>query len=586
MASRSFIDYLLNPGPDEVELQEAIRSAAGVADDIAAAFVAIDAAVAATAADAVTINAQVTYIDGVVATFTTDASAAIAAIAADRASALTAIGTARSASLTDITDAEDAALLAINALLSSAETAISTGLTDISDAVTAGNASLAATGAGIVTDLNIIKADTEELRNEAQIARDEAVGAAAAVDLPPILPGDSGKSLRVKPTEDGFELSDAPALPDGGAQGQYLVKASADDQDAEWGDPLSATEMQKGVAELATAAETIAGSDTEKIVVPAALHAFAKSILAYPPPQGRLSLTPNTPLPTSDVIGATSIHFVAALGTKMGIFDGADIVARDFGSQVTCALDSNTGHSGYQVANINHDIWGFWDGAQVRIGTGPQWTAGPVPGSNTVRGSGSAGTTEIEMIDGLPVNKNDIQVRFGAASGDVAVVPARRATLLGTVRPTAAGQATDTETRRLLANAQNQAPRKWREVIDTTASWTYSTAAMRFANNNANTKAELLFAFGGNALSARMLMQVDSSTATNRVAGGCIYVDGADVGALYINVNSSEIRKNYVFADRVLSEGFHTIQIGEYGGGADVQNWIGNTQRMTGFIYN
>lgn len=281
MASRSFIDYLLNPGPDEVPLQEAIRSAAGVADDIAAAFVLIDAAVAATAADVVTVNAQVTYIDGVVAAFDVDAAAAIAAIAADRASALTAIDTARSTSLTDIGTAEDAAVLAITTLADAADTAITTGLSDISDAVTAGNASLTATGSTITTDMNVIKAQTEAVRDEAETARDEAVAAAASVNIPVIAPGDAGKVLTVNATEDGTEWGDGGAgsgLPIGGTTGQQLVKLSNTDGDAGWDDPLQATELQLGVIQLATEAEAEAATDATKAMTPSTVKAYIDSL--------------------------------------------------------------------------------------------------------------------------------------------------------------------------------------------------------------------------------------------------------------------------------------------------------------------
>lgn len=310
------------------------------------------------------------------------------------------------------------------------------------------------------------------------------------------------------------------------------------------------------------------------------------SSIVVPPPQGRLSLTSGTPLPLNDVATATTIYYVAASGKIVPIYDGTAFVVRDFGAQISCALDSNTGHTQYQIANNNYDLWAIWDSGQVRLGTGPKWVDGSIAGSDVSRGGGIANTTELELFNGFLVNKNQLQIRYGSGSGDIVTVPARQATLLGTFRATANGQATDTETRRLLSNAYNQSSRKWREVIDTAASWSYSIAAMRLANNNAATKAEMLFSLGVNALAVRMLTQVDSSTATFRVVGSGIYVDASLEAQFYFNVNNTEVRKPYMYLDKVVSEGFHTVQIGEYGAGADTQTWIGNTQRMSGFIFN
>jgi len=265
MASRSFIDYLLNPGPDEVELQEAIRSAAGVADDIAAAFVAIDAAVAATAADVVTVNAQVTYVEGLISTFDTDAAAAIAAIAADRAAALADIDTASTTAQGAIDATATSAISTVNTARDDAIAATDAGVATITTAVTDAQAALDATGDAITTDLNIIKADTQNFRDEAETARDEAVAAAAAVDIPVIVSGDAGKVLTVKGDETGTEWLDAGVdLPAGGTTGQFLRKESATEQDADWADLPDASSIQAGIVELATPAETVAGLDQDR----------------------------------------------------------------------------------------------------------------------------------------------------------------------------------------------------------------------------------------------------------------------------------------------------------------------------------
>lgn len=578
MASRSFIDYLLNPGPDEVELQEAIRSAAGVADDIAAAFVAIDAAVAATAADVVTINAQVTYIDGVVAEFNTDAAAAIAAIATDRAAALAAIATASTTAQGAIDSTAATAISTVNTARDDAVDAADAAVATIGTAVTTAQAALEATGADITTDLNIIKAETEGLRDEAQTARDEAVGAAAAVDLPPILPGDSGKSLRVKATEDGFELSDAPALPAGGVQGQYLVKASSDDQDAEWADSLSATEAQKGVIELATSVEARTGTDTERAMTPATTKAVVDHI-AHP---GQLiaSLTSGVPVTQSDVAGATNVY-VIPLGDGIGLYDGTDFINRPTPAQIAVALTTGAHPGGDGASGRNFDVFAAYSGGAVVCGTGPSWEDGGGGGTLNARGTG-AGTTEVEFYRGRFVNKNSITLTNGATTY---VIPARQALLVATFRTTANGQTEDSAWRRYLSNAICPQVKVLKRIF-TFATYDYSATDFRLVNNDANNRVRCVQSLAGRPLDLTLNLLYFNSTTTERTAGAGIGINGlTDAGTMRSQVSATSGRVGGPYARLVTDAplGFATLGALERGAGADVQSWFsssgsGNTQ--------
>lgn len=227
--------------------------------------------------------------------------------------------------------------------------------------------------------------------------------------------------------------------------------------------------------------------------------------------QGRLTLTAATAAPENDVVGATSIFYVPSIGTYLPVYDGAAYNPKTIGAGLTLPLNANSGHAGYHAANTNFDLYVIDDGGTLRLVTGPGWTAGAVAGSNVARGTG-AGSTELEEFTGYLVNKNSMTARFGTLSGDTVVVPARRATYVGSFRATANGQATDSKASRLLFNAFNRLQRVIK-VVDPAVSWTYNTGTYRQANGNANMKAQVLLGLRGIAVEVEYLIVVGNATA-------------------------------------------------------------------------
>lgn len=223
-----------------------------------------------------------------------------------------------------------------------------------------------------------------------------------------------------------------------------------------------------------------------RIAFLADLPSDGPSVLPMP---GRLTLVSGVPVTVSDVAGATSIYYAQTSGAQVSIYDGAGWILRTPG-ELALALDANGAHAGYHEANKNFDLFVFLDGLTLRFGSGPPWNAGAVAGSDTARGTG-AGSTELESLQGLMVNKNAIDLRFGAGSGDIISVPARRATYVGSARMTANGQASDTRRRRLLFNAYNQTLRPLR-ASEPAVSWVYSATPFVQANGNANNEVEVL----------------------------------------------------------------------------------------------
>lgn len=313
---------------------------------------------------------------------------------------------------------------------------------------------------------------------------------------------------------------------------------------------------------------TLAGSATLRIV------AAAEDFMAMPaaiPASGRLTLTSGTPITTADVTAATTIYFTPVAGDQAPIYDGASWRGRQF-SELSLAL-STTGH----LAGKNFDIFLFSNAGNPTLGTGPDWTAGAVAGSNTARGTG-AGSTEIEIFEGRYVNKNAITLRNGATTYSVA---ARQATLLGTFRTVANGQTEDSASKRFLSNVYNSALRFGR-AVDTTDSWTYApgAAAYRQANASAANQVEYVQSVTGRRVRADVQAHVINSTSSARVAGVGIGIDSTTVDSSIIrtyapalNTGPREASARYLGYPGI---GYHTIAWLEYGPALDTQTWYGD----------
>lgn len=208
----------------------------------------------------------------------------------------------------------------------------------------------------------------------------------------------------------------------------------------------------------------------------AALNSSVQNIASLP--QGRLTLTTGTPVLSSDVVAATTVYYTAYNGNLVPVYDGASFVLRSFPSDLALTLNSN------HVAGAHYDVFTYWDGAALQIATGPAWNTATA--SLGARGAG-AGTTEITRTNGLLVNRHDMSFRNGSTTGTIDV---NRGTFLGSIyMDGSAGQVT--------CHVSYGQSRKWgvwnaynRRIIkllagDPTATWSYTTDALRAANGAA-----------------------------------------------------------------------------------------------------
>jgi hypothetical protein len=276
---------------------------------------------------------------------------------------------------------------------------------------------------------------------------------------------------------------------------------------------IAATDVQGAIAELdaekqqldsdLTAISALSPSDDDIIQRKAGAwtnRTMAQLLtdLGAPPlsvPQGRLTLTSATPVTTTDVVGAVSVYYTTATGLYVPVYNGSRMTMVDFASELTLALDSNSGHTNYHQSGKNYDLFYAYVSGTHYFGTGPKWDDGAGAGSDKARGTGAA-STELELYRGVWVNKNSMTLRHGSSSGNTVTVPAKQGTYLGSFRTVADGQVTDSVEKRLLFNAYNRSIRTL-ERGDPAGTWTYSTATLRQANANTDNKVEVLDGLGG-----------------------------------------------------------------------------------------
>ena len=161
---------------------------------------------------------------------------------------------------------------------------------------------------------------------------------------------------------------------------------------------------------------------------------------------GRISVTSGTPIPDSDVTAATSVYFVPYQGNRCLVYDGAaNWVLRTF-TELSLSLGSD-------AINSNYDVF-VYDNAGTLALERLAWT------NDTAR------ATALALQDGVYVKSGQTTRRY-----------------LGTYRTTGTlGQTEDSLTKRFVWNNHHRVRRPVRR-LETTDSWTYTTATWRVVNN-------------------------------------------------------------------------------------------------------
>lgn len=300
----------------------------------------------------------------------------------------------------------------------------------------------------------------------------------------------------------------------------------------------------------------------------------------WPIPTGRLTLESGVAVPVTDQLAKTSVYYTPHVGVLAPVYDGADFGMHAY-TQLTQALDSDSGHTGYHQSGKNFDLFVVNDAGTLRLGTGPAWT------SDTARGTG-AGTTEIERKNGLWTNKVSMTLRWGSSSGNTITVAANQGTYVGTMRASANGQCEDSLAKRFLWNAYHRVPRAMR-VVETTDSWTYSSSTWRQMNNSVANQLAMVSGMDEDAVKAITAAYAATSSAVviNVFNGIGLDVVNAFTGRPGNNVFNSNFSGVAVFQASyfgVPGLGYHFLAALEQGSGtASTETFYGDAGQPLNF---
>lgn len=284
------------------------------------------------------------------------------------------------------------------------------------------------------------------------------------------------------------------------------------------------------------------------------------------PAGGRLTLTAGTPVLSSSVSASTSVYYALYKGNHIALYDGTDWVTHEF-AELTNTTTDNTKNPAAVANNSNYDLFVWNDSGTLRLGRGPAWT------SDTGRGTG-AGTTELERVDGVLVNK--IAITNGPS--------AQRGRYVGTVRSN--GTATiDFIFGAIAANGTAGFFNVWNMynrvcavavVGDTTDSWTLAATSTRAANNSTTMRVSFVCGLAEDCLDAYYAGNCAGGAGGGQAAQGIGY-DSVTTFSGHRGYNSSSTSSLPVSGRYATSAlGFHFFQALESAEIAGTSTFIGD----------
>lgn len=258
---------------------------------------------------------------------------------------------------------------------------------------------------------------------------------------------------------------------------------------------------------------------------------------------GRMTLASGTPVTTVDVTAATTIYFTPYKGNQISLFDGASVWTTFTFSELSIAVPG--------TASTMYDLFVYDNTGTPTLET-QTWT------NDTTRAVG------IILQDGVYVKSGATTRRY-----------------VGSFRTTTVnGQTEDSYAKRYVWNYYNRVE-KGMKVVESTNSWTYSTAAFRQANASAANQLDYVQGVSEDIIHAQVLGAMTSTVASLSNVPVGIGLDSTTVNSATTFGGACVVSSVLDFAhanfDSYVAAGRHTIVWLEYGGGGGgVRTWYGD----------
>lgn len=301
----------------------------------------------------------------------------------------------------------------------------------------------------------------------------------------------------------------------------------------------------------------------------------ATNIPGLAAPQGRLTLVSGSPVMTTSQSAKASIFYTPFMGLYFPDYNGSTTVMTSTGGELTLALDSNSGHTGYQQSGKDFDAFIENTTATPRLVSSPAWT------NATTR------ATALEYKNGFLCNAASMTAKFDA-SASVVVVPQDRGVYVGSFRASADGQTQfifGAAASGGTAAAFNLWNAYWRRrtgtiITDTGASYAYTTGTCRQARASGGNQASFMvglqeesvwFNFSSNTVTG-------ATTAFTRIGPGfdSTAAFGLQAAVWNPNVNSSvaNLSSNGNWNSGI---GYHVLSANEQGDGSNGNTFNNNS---------
>lgn len=260
---------------------------------------------------------------------------------------------------------------------------------------------------------------------------------------------------------------------------------------------------------------------------------------------GRLTLASGVPVTTTNVTAAVTLYFTPYKGNKIALYDGAAVWNVRTLTELSIAVPAS--------ASQMYDAF-VYDNAGTPTLELTAWT------NDTTR------ATAIVLQDGVYVKNGATTRRY-----------------VGSFRTTAvAGQTEDSLTKRYLWNYYNRIDRQMR-AIDTTGTWTYSTAAYRQTRASTANQLDMVIGVSEDMVNATAISKVSTTTAAVSCCTG-IGLDSTTVNTA-INAFSSTATTNspseHAFWTGYPGVGRHFLAWLEFASGTPTQTWYGDNSGTT-----
>lgn len=258
--------------------------------------------------------------------------------------------------------------------------------------------------------------------------------------------------------------------------------------------------------------------------------------------QGRLTLTTNVPVTTSDVTAATTLYFTPYKGNQISLYDGSTTWNTRALTQISIAVPATT--------NTMYDVF-CYDNAGTPTLELTAWT------NDTTR------ATALAFQDGIYVKSGVTTRRY-----------------LGSFRTTgSSGQTEDSVIKRYVWNYYNRVLRAM-SVIDTTDSWNYTLAAFRQSNANAANQLDLVIGVSEDSVFAQAYSMAFNASAGVNVSAG-IGIDSTTVNSAQTRPSSGILsggKASIVMAtyNGLIAEGRHYLPWLEYSQASGTTTWLGD----------